>query len=72
MYSRLDEGLVRTVSGIIKSTLDNREYTVEQLTNGLKVLLISDPNTLAAAASCAVAVGSYHDHVPGIFYHSII
>eukprot|EP00116_Pleurobrachia_bachei_P000240 sb/3460502/ len=63
---RLEEGLVRTDSGVIKSTLDSRDYSVVQLSNGLKVLLISDPDTVTAAASCAVAVGSYHDPVPGL------
>ena len=51
--------------GIVKSALDTRIYSEVHLESGLKVLLISDVETTAAAASCDVAVGSYHESIPG-------
>jgi len=40
-----------------KSKFDSREYRGLQLKNGLKVLLISDPDTDNSAASLSVEVG---------------
>lgn len=40
-----------------KSVKDLRDYRALKLKNGLKVLLISDPDTDNSAASLAVAVG---------------
>lgn len=56
------------VNDIVKSQQDNREYRGLQLTNGLKVLLISDPATDKAAAAMTVDVGhmSDPDNLPGL------
>lgn len=43
---------------VIKSPNDHKEYKVVELSNQLKVLLISDPDTDKAAAAMNVAVGS--------------
>lgn len=42
-------------------TIDEREHRFLELANGLKVLLVSDPETDQAAAALAVAVGSIAD-----------
>lgn len=42
---------------ILKSQEDNREYLGLRLSNGLKVLLVSDPTTDKSAAALAVQVG---------------
>lgn len=41
--------------------IDEREHRYLQLDNGLRVLLISDPDTDRAAAALSVGVGSIHD-----------
>ncbi len=46
---------------IIQSQNDNRQYQAFTLDNGLKVLIISDPDTKKAAASLDVFVGSAND-----------
>jgi insulysin len=46
---------------IIKPPTDEREYRGLVLSNGMKVLLISDPHTSKAAASLAVSAGSMSD-----------
>ncbi len=46
---------------IVKSPNDHRSYEYRLLDNGLKVLLISDPETDKAAASLNVRVGSGRD-----------
>ena len=46
---------------VIKSVLDHRTYTTTRLENGLRVLVVSDPKTSLAAASCDVGVGSFND-----------
>lgn len=40
---------------------DNRQYSAFSLANGLRVLLISDPQQDVAAASLSVSVGSFDD-----------
>ncbi len=40
---------------------DHREYRYFELDNGLKVLAISDPDTITAAASLNVNIGSFQD-----------
>lgn len=47
--------------GIVQSPLDRRAYEVLTLDNGLRALLISDPDTDMAAASLRVQVGHYAD-----------
>lgn len=44
-----------------KSPNDDREYRYLTLENGLRVLLVRDPNTDRAAASLVVFRGSYHE-----------
>lgn len=63
----MSETLLR-VNNIVKSQQDNRDYRGLQLTNGLKVLLISDPATDKAAAAMTVDVGhmSDPDNLPGL------
>ncbi|KAF9246345.1 Metalloenzyme, LuxS/M16 peptidase-like protein [Melanogaster broomeanus] len=53
---------------IEKSLLDEREYRVIRLQNGLTAMLVHDPNTENAAASLDVAVGhlSDPDDMPGL------
>ncbi len=54
------EALV-TQDEVIKSPADDRDYRYITLDNGLKVLLISDPDTDKSAAAVDVNVGSYQD-----------
>lgn len=56
------------VNNIAKSQQDNRDYRGLQLSNGLKVLLVSDPSTDKAAAALTVDVGhmSDPDNIPGL------
>ncbi|MGI2027262.1 insulinase family protein [Endozoicomonas acroporae] len=54
------EALV-TPGDVIKSPADDRHYRYITLDNGLKVLLISDPDTDKSAAAVDVNVGSYQD-----------
>ena len=53
---------------IKKPVEDNREYLGLKLSNQLKVLLISDPETDICAASLSVQIGSLSDpwHVQGL------
>jgi secreted Zn-dependent insulinase-like peptidase len=48
-------------SDVITSPSDNRDYLPHQLKNGLRVLLISDPDTDKSAAALDVRVGSGSD-----------
>lgn len=54
------EALV-TQENVIKSPTDDRDYRYIILDNGLKVLLISDPDTDKSASAVDVNVGSYQD-----------
>lgn len=53
----------QTIDGnvIVQSENDDRIYAYRQLENGLRVMLISDPQSQKAAASLDVAVGSADD-----------
>jgi len=52
---------------IIKSPADRRSFRYCDLPNGLKALLVSDPQTSMSAASLSVAIGSdYNDSVLGL------
>ena len=53
---------------VIKSPNDKRAYRYLELSNGLRVLLASDPNADKAAASLTVFRGSFHepDERPGL------
>lgn len=44
-----------------QSEHDNREYRVIELTNGMKVLVISDPKAVQSSAALAIPVGSLFD-----------
>lgn len=57
-----------TTDGIIKSPIDERTYRPLTLPNGLRVLLVSDPNSHNAAAAIDVHVGSFSDpsHAQGL------
>lgn len=63
-----DTTKLKRVNNIVKSQQDNRDYRGLQLTNGLKVLLISDPATDKAAAAMTVDVGHMSDpeNLPGL------
>lgn len=55
-------GLIRTrFDEIVKSANDKRCYRGLELTNGLRVLLVSDPETDKSAASLTVNIGSLSD-----------
>ncbi len=54
-------GVVARVEAIPKSPNDRRDYRALELDNGLKVLLITDPDTDKAAASMDVNAGSNSD-----------
>jgi len=47
--------------GIVKAELDQKEYKEFKMSNGMKVLLISDPDSEVSAASLEVGVGSFLD-----------
>jgi insulysin len=51
-----------------KSSLDDRDYRVIRLPNGLEVLLVHDPETDKASAGLDVNVGSFSDEddMPGM------
>ena len=51
-----------TVDDVIcRSKLDDRQYMVTTLSNGLRVLLISDPNSNISAAAMDIPAGSFND-----------
>lgn len=55
--------IVKSFTVSEKPLLDNREYCVITLENGIEALLIHDPDTDKSAASLDVRVGSYADPV---------
>ncbi len=59
--SDFDGALLSRVDDIPKSPNDRRDYRALELDNGLKVLLISDPETDKAAASMDINAGSNSD-----------
>ena len=59
--SNVDGAFLSRVDDITKSPNDRRDYRALELENGLKVLLISDPETDKAAASMDVNAGSNSD-----------
>ncbi len=58
----------RTVVEVVKSEADKRNYRALVLTNGMKVVLVSDPTTDKASAAIDVNVGhmSDPDTLPGL------
>lgn len=63
-----DRSKLLRINDITKSQQDNRDYRGLQLSNGLKVLLISDPSTDKSAAAMTVDIGHMSDpaNVPGL------
>ncbi|XP_030755591.1 insulin-degrading enzyme [Sitophilus oryzae] len=66
--SSSSEYIVRRIDNITKSQEDKRSYRGLELTNGMKVLLVSDPLTDKSAAAMNVNVGFLSDpkHVHGL------
>lgn len=64
----MDCGNIERFNNIGKSQQDNRDYRGLKLSNGLKVLLVSDPTTDKSAAALTVDVGhmSDPDDIPGL------
>ncbi|XP_064466057.1 insulin-degrading enzyme-like isoform X2 [Ornithodoros turicata] len=60
--------VAKVYNNIVKSECDSNEYRGLELTNGMKVLLISDPTTDKSAAALNVQVGFMSDprQVPGL------
>ncbi|XP_052900222.1 insulin-degrading enzyme [Anopheles moucheti] len=52
---------IERINTITKSIQDNRDYRGLKLSNGMKVILISDPTTDRSAAALSVAVGHLSD-----------
>lgn len=59
--SQQNENLPRTFSDFIKSKSDSLDYLLKVLPNGLKILMVSDPNSHKSAASMNVNIGSLSD-----------
>lgn len=61
-------GVREVAAGVTRSQEDDRQYRGLQLTNGLKVLLVSDPSTDKSAAAMDVHIGHMSDPVnlPGL------
>jgi secreted Zn-dependent insulinase-like peptidase len=47
---------------LLKSAYDNRQFKYIELANGLKVLLVQDPNCVKSACSVTFNVGHFNDH----------
>lgn len=60
--------VIKTIDRIVKPESDDRQYRGLVLNNGLKVLLISDPNTDISAAALEVNAGSMYEPkaIPGL------
>ncbi|KAL1516006.1 hypothetical protein AB1Y20_002619 [Prymnesium parvum] len=56
------------VSDVEKAPSDSRAYRALTLSNGMRVVLVSDATSASAAAAVDVNVGSWHDpeHLPGL------
>jgi hypothetical protein len=61
-------GDIKLLGEVISSTADDREFAYIELDNGLRVLLVSDPDAYTAAAAMDVNVGSLYDpkEFPGL------
>lgn len=64
----IETNVVRTIDSIEKSKNDKRDYRGLVMKNGMKVILVSDPETDKAAAAMDVNVGfnSDPDDLPGL------
>ena len=61
--------------GIVKSAEDKRLYRALELTNGMRVVLISDPQTDKSSAAMDVYIGNvcllwyyFKSYIPSILY----
>ncbi len=63
-----ESSIAKRFNTIIKSAEDKRMYRGLELTNGMTILLISDPTTEKAAAAMDVNIGSMSDpwEIPGL------
>mmetsp|Transcript_6485 Transcript_6485/g.11584 ORF Transcript_6485/g.11584 Transcript_6485/m.11584 type:complete len:998 (-) Transcript_6485:512-3505(-) len=68
LSNRIESGVSVLFGEIEVSPLDQRKYSAIELQNGLKVLVVSDPQSDVAAASMDVAVGHFSDpeEIPGL------
>ncbi|TID18194.1 hypothetical protein CANINC_003935 [Pichia inconspicua] len=64
----MDYSVVVDTDKILKPDVDDRNYRIIKLKNGLTALLINDPTTDKSAAALDVNVGSYNDpkDLPGL------
>ncbi len=53
-------------NGIEVPLVDDREHLYLELDNGLKVLVISDPNVETSAAAVEISVGHWSDPIAGL------
>ncbi|ULT86921.1 hypothetical protein L3Y34_006572 [Caenorhabditis briggsae] len=60
--------VLKSHENIVKGAQDVREYRGLELTNGLRILLVSDPTTDQSAVALDVKVGSFMDpwEIPGL------
>ncbi|GFX56857.1 insulin-degrading enzyme [Trichonephila clavipes] len=63
-----DELVSKIYDNIIKSEEDSRQYRGLELSNGMKIFLVSDPSTDKSAAALDVQIGSMSDprEFPGL------
>ncbi|CAM9724374.1 unnamed protein product, partial [Hapterophycus canaliculatus] len=56
------------IQDVEKSPTDTRDYLAMELPNGMKVILVSDPDTKISAAAMDVHVGYFSDpdYLPGL------
>ena len=62
-WQEREEGCKVFVGNIEKPDLDERDYRILELKNGLKVVLVHDPQADKSAACLRVAIGSLCDPV---------
>lgn len=57
------------VEKVEKSSRDPRDYECLTLSNSIKCIVISDPDTEVAAAAMNIHVGSLHEDLPGLAHY---
>lgn len=68
LWQEHETGYKIFAGSIEKPDLDERNYRILELRNGLKAVLIHDPQADKSAACLRVAIGSLHDPVRVIVY----
>jgi insulysin len=63
LWQEHEAGYKVFVGSIVKPDLDERDYRILELKNGLKVVLVHDPLADKSAACLRVAIGSLYDPV---------